>query len=142
MPPLGRHHWPLSARRVSSTFWRVSSRITAEQPRRSRPSRPMRSPKITFVMPESYGRNTKATRTARKELIFALLFMFFVLCFYKRPVAQLRQRLLDLGLGVHHERPVGEDRFLEGGAADQHEARGGVAAGFDAHVVAVSEDQH
>jgi hypothetical protein len=42
--PPGTHHNPLSARRVSKTFVRVSSKMTAEHPKRNFPSLPSRGP--------------------------------------------------------------------------------------------------
>ena len=41
---------------------------------------------------------------------------------HKRPIPQIRQRLLDLLDRVHHERPVGHDRLVERRAGHQHEA--------------------
>src|SRR5579871_918048 len=56
-------------------------------------------------------------------------------------VVQLRDRLLQLSLGVHHDRAVPRDRLLDGLARDQQEADAFVS-GLDRHLVtAVKQNQ-
>src|SRR6266436_8068829 len=57
----------------------------------------------------------------------------------ERAVVQLGERLLKLGLGVHHDRPVPRNRFLDRFAGDQQEADS-LFAGLHRHLIAAVED--
>src|SRR5262245_54289485 len=56
----------------------------------------------------------------------------------ERAVAQLQGGLLQLGLGVHHDRPVPGDRLLDRLAGDEQEADT-FLAGLHRHLVAAVE---
>src|SRR5262245_22498529 len=58
----------------------------------------------------------------------------------ERPIAQLGDRLLQLGLGVHHDRAIPSNRLLDRLARDQQEPDA-LVAGLDRDLVAAVE-QH
>src|SRR5258708_637398 len=57
----------------------------------------------------------------------------------KGPVGGVCNRLLQLGLGVHHDRPVPGDRLADRLAGDKQEPDA-LVAGLDGNVVAAVED--